>query len=387
MTSRIRSESTRSQGETPGDLSTAIIEDWSGFTGLEKEWDELLTSTDADTIFLSWPWLKSWSDVVGDSVRPFVITVRDADDRLVGAAPFYLSAMRALGVVSYRTLRIMADEGTGGEYPDWILRRGHEKAAADAIVVALKKARRRWDCIWMPRMAGWTGAGDRIGQACERAGFYVHQRVREFAAVKLPPTYPAYVSSLSPNKRQNLQTETRRIQRRKGVTITRCTSVEQIEPMLDDLFDLHHRRWNKRGQDGGFVHRPNMVRFYRQFAPAALQQGWLQLFALEEGGQRKAVQIGYVYDRVFLQLQEGFDPEYVTGAGNVLRGKVIEAAIADGVTTYDFLGDMSEHKRRWLAVVRHGFDLLIGHRSLKNRALFFKEVWPTGRYLRPVDHS
>jgi len=91
---------------------------------------------------------------------------------------------------------------------------------------------------------------------------------------------------------------------------------------------------------------------------------------LKEQGEFKAVQLGYVYRNAFHQMQEGFDPEYVRGAGNVLRAKVIEECIAEGIGVYDFLGEMTEHKRRWRAKERMGHDLFIGNRNLRNRLLF-----------------
>ncbi len=117
------------------------------------------------------------------------------------------------------------------------------------------------------------------------------------------------------------------------------------------------------------------------FAPLALERGWLWMLGLEDGGEFKAIQLGYVYGGVFNQMQEGFEPSYQNGAGNVLRLKVIEKCIEDGVHELDFLGEWTEHKRRWLAEHRVGHEMFVGHPSLKNRLMFTKEVWPTGRYV------
>jgi hypothetical protein len=54
------------------------------------------------------------------------------------------------------------------------------------------------------------------------------------------------------------------------------------------------------------------------------------------------------------------------------------------VRIYDFMGEMSAHKRRWSVDIRLGRHIFIGNRNVKNRILFANEVWPTGRFLRPV---
>ena len=133
---------------------------------------------------------------------------------------------------------------------------------------------------------------------------------------------------------------------------------------------------------GTFVRKPLERRFYETFAPRALERGWLRLFAIRARERFLAVQVGYAYRSSFLQLQEGFDPEAPSGIGNVLRARVIERCIEEGLTTYDFLGDHTEHKRRWSAQARDGFDLLIWRPTLKNRLATSLPLWPTGRYLR-----
>src|SRR5262249_23325960 len=149
--------------------------------------------------------------------------------------------------------------------------------------------------------------------------------------LELPVTIEAYTSALSRNKRQQLRSEMRRIAERSGVAITRCTRSDDLPRFLGALFDLHSQRRKQQGDEGTFRRKPRQVHFYRQFMPIAFERGWLRFFGLEEHGVFKAVQLGYVYNNVFHQIQEGFDPNYVKGVGNVLRAKVIEACVADGI--------------------------------------------------------
>lgn len=115
----------------------------------------------------------------------------------------------------------------------------------------------------------------------------------------------------------------------------------------------------------------------------ALSKGWLGLYGLTSENGFKAIQLGYFYEGTFYGIQEGFDPEYVKGVGNVLRGKVIEDCINQGVECYDFLGEVSEHKKRWEVVERNGHHVFIGSRKLKNMLLFACGIWPTGRFFTP----
>jgi CelD/BcsL family acetyltransferase involved in cellulose biosynthesis len=364
-------------------MRAECLQDWAAIASLEPEWNRLLGESAADSIFLTWEWIRCWADVMGAQIRPLVVAVRDERGELVGIAPMYQAKLRLAHTIQYRVLRVMADFPTGADYSDWIVRRGCEDAATAAIVRALATFR-SWDFIWMPRMAGWTGSFDRIVSACRASGLPCRTRTHDFAAFPLPADRDVYFRSLSRNKRQALNSETKRIMNRPTVEIVRCETEDQLPAFLNALFDLHGRRWTEKGGTGTFKNRPLEIDFYRAFAPIALKRGWLCLIALREEGEFKAIQVGYVYRNVFYQLQEGFDPGYVPGAGNVLRAKVIEDCIRQGLEAYDFLGDMSEHKRRWQATLREGHDLFIGRSTLKNLLLTKPGVWPSGRYLLQV---
>jgi hypothetical protein len=342
----------------------------------------LLVRSRASSVFLSWEWMKSWSEAVSDYVQPFIVVVRDAAGRLAGIAPFYTMDMRLLGMLGYRALRIMGDYPTGAEYGDWIQDDLREAEVAQAILQTLLERRADWDCIWMPNVSSWTGAKERVYDVCVGSGWFAHCRPMVFASVSLPATWDAYLRSLSPKKRHQVRAEAERF-KRSPYLLRECTSLEQLPRYLDALFDLHHSRWRTVGEEGVFRRKPREAAFYRAFTPRALRRGWLRLFAMEEEGDIKAVQIGYSYAGVFHSLQEGFDPKAAKGVGNALRARVIARCIEEKLTSYDFLGTMSNHKLRWGARERTGWDLLLGHRTWKNRLLFAREIWPTGKYLRP----
>jgi CelD/BcsL family acetyltransferase involved in cellulose biosynthesis len=366
-------------------LRCEIIQKWPGVYSLGVEWNAFLSSSRADNIFLTWEWINAWAQIVGESLRPSIVVVRNESQKLVGVAPFYFTTYRLLNTVRYRVLRIMGDSPTGAEYGTWIAEKGSEKEVSDAIANALVKSSKEWDCIWMPNVPGWTGVHPVVCDAALESGFYCHTRTREFSSFDLPKDIATFYKALSENRQEQLKRQMSKSLRSEGVQVTQCTEASELPRYLEALFNLHYRRWKVKGEEGSFRRKPLLADFYGEFAKIAFDRGWLRLFALSESGQFKAIQIGYVYNNIFHQLQEGFDPDYVDGVGNVLRFKIIESLIQEGVKEYDFLGGMSEHKRRWGAKERTGYDIFIGHRSLKNRILFAKNIWPTGRFLKPVN--
>ena len=362
-------------------MIVTVIRTWSEFGELENEWNSLLFRSRAATIFLTWEWIDAWRSAIDDSVNPYVVTVRNDDGGLVAIAPFYLASLRFLKLFRYKTLRAMADNATGAEYPDWFVLEGMESSAPDAIASALAQNSADWDLIWLRNVAGWTKSMNRICESALTAGLHVRKRKTAFSSIELPKSIGEYEQGLSSNRRQQLRRRARRIFEGDSVTIEYCESTRDLPEFLAALFELHQKRWRSVGKDGCFVRKPLEAAFYECFAPMAMANGWLRIFAIKSGEEIKAVQYGYVLDGVFSQLQEGFDPDFLKGVGNGLRHKVIENCIAEGVQIYDFLGGISDHKRNWGAEVRFGYDIMIGSRSLKTAMLFWQAIWPSGRYM------
>jgi CelD/BcsL family acetyltransferase involved in cellulose biosynthesis len=150
------------------------------------------------------------------------------------------------------------------------------------------------------------------------------------------------------------------------------------------LFELHAKRWQRKGDPGAFRRKPTEARFYTSLAPVALDRGWLRLIGIEDDTGLRALEIGYVYKGTFVSLQGGFDPDYIPGAGAAARLAAISSCIDEGVSTFDYLGEYNDDKRRFGAEERIGCDVFITRPTLRGRLLHRARVWPTGRYLRPA---
>lgn len=360
-----------------------ILTDVAMLRGYAAAWDALNQASESPSIFLSWPWMEEWLATIGAGRTILTVVVSDARGDLFGVAPFYLTRMKLARAVTFNCLRVLGDADSGAEYPDVLVRRGMEAAVLPLMREALMGAR-DWDLAWLPNMASWTGAMRRFDELFPADACHAHRRPCEFAARDLPPTFDAFMKGLSGNTRSSVKRQNAKLEAAHRVTFEQCRDAGDLPRFLAALYDLHQRRWASEGRDGAFVRCPAMKAFYDRFSVRALAMNALRMYALAIDDEIRAVQYGYAFDGAFLQLQEGFDPAADSGAGNALRTRVFDACIQEGLTHYDFLGEFTEHKRRWGAELRTGEDRLVGRKSLKNAVLFKRPVWPTGRYLREV---
>jgi CelD/BcsL family acetyltransferase involved in cellulose biosynthesis len=363
-------------------LSTHLVTEYKELSALRNEWRRLHSHALSATIFLTWEWVISWVEAVYPTAELFIILVRDSDNNLIAIAPFYRTSFCLLACQHFKTLRCLGDCHAGAEYPDVIVEKGYEEAVMHNIASFLQQNGDIWDWAWFPNIAAWTGAGTRL-QSCfcpDNLSFCL-QREKHFSSIVLPDSWDEYMGRFSRQRRSTLRRQMKKAEQNCEIQITACDRQKDLDAFLEQLFFLHKRRWQMIGHDGAFVRQPAMVDFYRNMAPRALENGWLALYSLKANGRVVASQYGYIYDGVYNQIQEGFDPDGPAGSGNLLRMHVIRWCIEHNIREYDFLGGHSAHKAHWQAKKRIGYELFLGRNCLKNSLVSKLPFWPTGRYI------
>lgn len=348
-----------------------------------ERWNELVQGSPGNSIFLTWEWLSTWQVHVSKEIPLFVIAVFDDSANLQAVLPLYQSTFELFGCISYKCLRPMGDCHCGGEYPDLIISPYVDiKETILCIQGCLEEHQKQWDCLYFPYVSGWTDAAARLAAILRpEDSAFIRQRESIFSSILLPKTTEEYDRDILGSLSSLIRRQTRKLEQLGKVTISLCQKEHELPFYLEHLFSLHKKRWEALGQQGSFIRRPLMPDFYTAFAATALQKGWLKMFALQLNGKPYAVQIGYFYNGVFYQMQEGFDPAGPGGLGNVLRYAVITWCIANEVSEYDYLGGDEEHKLKWGAKQRRGFHLFSGAKNSKNFLLALADIWPTGRFI------
>ncbi|CED59915.1 Protein involved in cellulose biosynthesis (CelD)-like protein [Moritella viscosa] len=363
-------------------IEIRIIKEWSEFEALKEDWQNLLEQSDANNIFLTWEWMDSWRKSQSTAINLLIVVIKNSQQTLA-IAPFYIQEYRLANLLTYQSLRFVGDHCSGSEYSNFIVKAERSCELKSMLWESLlsPSIKPYWDFIWFTNVASWTTGGTTLLESLEASkSLYYHYRTVEFAQVALGGLTAEILPSLSKSLRTNIRQTSRRLDKIGPWQVEVSHEFDDIGKHLEILFTLHNKHWQHLGL-GSFQRRPELVDFYRDFVPLALQKGWLRLLRLESEGEIQAMQLGYMYNNQFLAIQEGYNPDYLSGIGQVLRYFSYKKCKEEGVYCYDFLGVYTDHKRRWLAEKKHGSNLFIWHRKMKNLPFEVKQIWPTGRYL------
>jgi CelD/BcsL family acetyltransferase involved in cellulose biosynthesis len=338
---------------------------------LANQWNNILSQSESDNIFLTWEWVFNWWQVYGKGKELRVLVVRDQHEDIAAIAPLYSHAQTFLGSLSVNEIRFLGTgEDVSPDYLDFIIRKGFENEAIDTLMRYLA-AENGWDILHLTDMLSTSVTTGVIRKVAVDNGLKVEKSERAVCPfIRLLPDWDEYIGSLSKNMRFNIKRRMRNLEKDFRTRYFVWQDMEGLEYVMGKLASLHHRRWEEKGAQHGFSSKQYNM-FHQAVAREFALKGWLQLSCLELNDEIVAILYDYRYGDKIYYYQGGFDPSlYKYSLGLVLRAYVIEKAIKDGIKEIDLLKGAYEHKYKWTEYDRQTINLTIGKNTLKGKIFF-----------------
>jgi CelD/BcsL family acetyltransferase involved in cellulose biosynthesis len=336
------------------------------FEQLGGEWMELFTAAERQCVFLSFEWMFTWWRHWGKNRRLAIVTVRDAQGRLIGLAPFYIARTGPAGVG--RRLSFLADTHVGSDYLGVLAMPGCEEAVVEGIVSALCSHRREWDYIELrdaedsPLFATLCARLEAMGMMARKTAASVCRYIR------LPASFDQYLAGIGISLRSNFRRRWRVLQRMGPAEFVALSEVSDLERHFPELISLHGMRFEQRDQNSAFL-RPGVPEFHAKALQALAARGWARLYLLRAGGQTVAALYGFSVGRTFQFYQCGTHPGWLhLGVGQLMVGHSIQEAIRTGHQDFDFLRGDESYKVYWAEQSRQTVTVRFFDRRTASRA-------------------
>jgi len=324
-------------------LPPSLVMDQAGLLRLEEEWRQLASACPQATVFQTWEWNRVWWRHYGGRLRRRlrILCFRSAQDgRLVGLAPLCVSWW--YGTV----LRRLSFLGTGtSDYLDVLAAPGWEDSVAPGLYAHLGM-RRGWDIADFQQLREGGVLHNRLPGPQAKLAW--HDAAGEACPfLKLCPDWDAQRQQFGKKTRSNIGYYDRALQKVFHVEVGVVSRETELDPEMTRLFDLHQRRWNQRWMPGVFG-SGRVRRFHRDAARALLGQNALRLYSLKLDGETQASLYCFAFGDRTCYYQGGFEPTLAKWSlGTVLTARVLQDAIAEGRTTFDFLRGDEPYKAKW----------------------------------------
>jgi|HubBroStandDraft_1064217.scaffolds.fasta_scaffold09613_3 CelD/BcsL family acetyltransferase involved in cellulose biosynthesis len=329
-------------------LNVRVLTTLESLEELRPAWEELLSQYPQSSIFSAWEWLAPWWRAFGADQQLHVLAFEDLSSRLVGLAPLSISVHADLGK-KWKALRLMGDGSGDSDNLDVPVVPGCADRVALQLLRYLEHQSSLWDFCEFNTLPAESWVANRLMSLLEEKGWSYSTGQTPRCSVSLPGDWEAYLAELSSKVRKNYKYYHRKFEKQPATRIYRCSSDADWLARLEELFELHQKRWQSEGQPGSFS---SLTRrgFYQDLSAVLLQRNWLEFWLLEIDGKTVATDYGFRYGDTAYALQAGFDLAHgLDSPGFYLKGRMLKALIESGVRRYDFLGGFTESKARWNA--------------------------------------
>jgi CelD/BcsL family acetyltransferase involved in cellulose biosynthesis len=300
-----------------------------GFEETHEEWEGLLASCPANTVFVTPWWQKVWWDHFGLGAELMILSVYDAD-RVLGIAPL----MRKNGTISFLGDTDLCD------YHDFLAPTDGEAAFYGALLDHLSTV--DWRTIELTSLRADSSTLAHLPAIARGMGFEVDVAEEDKApAMSLPPTWDEYVAALPKKDRHELRRKLRKLEAAGAIKQYVRGDPKDLREDMKDFFRLLRASSPDKAQ---FMTGAR-EEFFTSMAVELGSRGEFHLAVLEVDGIRVASCINLVYLDTCLLYNSGYDPDYSSLSVGILnKALAVKDAIETGKRSFDFLRGAERYK-------------------------------------------
>jgi len=322
-------------------VQLAAYHEISVFETLKPEWNTLLHRSTSDCIFSTWEWQSTWWEAYHSGLL-WVITCREDNGQLIGIAPWFVQTtsegervIRSIGCVDVT------------DYVDVIAEPERLSDVLEAFAAHLVEQRTLFDRINLCNIPEKSPTLQVFPDILRQFGLDAELVFQEVCPViELPDEWEKYLEALDKKQRHEIRRKIRRAEAEAGqlewyIVGSNHELAHELECFLSLMASSHPEK-------ATFLRNPQNLAFFRKITPLAYEKGWLQLAFLVINGENSAAYLNFDYNGCILVYNSGLLPEYNAhlSPGNVLLAYLIENAIINRRTVFDFLRGNEVYKYR-----------------------------------------
>ncbi len=297
--------------------------------------------------FVAWFWVKQWLAHKNLTTNNCLcIEVMQGQDT-VGLALFGIKTKRVFWGLSFNHYFLhksgnIREDQTWIEHNTFLLHKDYEQQLADEICQELAKIEQIDDIkigLSAPSFINtlnFTGFNLRTelsspGYLADLTGFI---------------TLNDYLASLSKNTRSHIKRSIKLLNEQSPLRLALATDADEKDNVLKSIADLHRTKWRSTVYGSGFDN-PCFYKFHQELIQDEHSAQNCRLYTLYQDD----IALGHVYlltqgDRWNFYLSAiHFNADNRIKVGLVIHSLIIEQAIKQGITVYDFLAGEAQYKK------------------------------------------
>jgi len=325
------------------DLSVRVLTSEADLDRLAPSWDALWERTPDATIYQSRQWaLAAWQHLRCRD-RLHVVTISEGG-RLAALAPLVRMRM-GVGPAAFDYYVPLGQEQA--DYGGFLLGPDPSRTAPMLFEYLGRLVDRPNRVLVLPRLV--------IGSASHESALTLGRDHRIMVGEEQSTTcshldLSAYEDPIAEVQRRAKRRSVPRLARRLAEVGPVTYAYHDPSPAaLEAVFDVHRRRWEARSEAMQGMFSTSRLRDFTRALVATLDaEGQVRVSSLSCGARPVAVCLGYVAKGRYYYHKPAFDPEFQRyKPGHLLIASLMESALSEGVTLFDFGRGAGQYKDSW----------------------------------------
>jgi hypothetical protein len=331
-------------------------------------WQALERTLGHPGVACGWTWTRTWIEHFGDLV-PHWFAVAEEDGMVRGLALVTQGVRQKVGPVPVKTVHLgtagePVENGICVEYNRLLVGQRHRADFARGIFAAVRTSGLKWEEFLLDGFV----PDDAAPFLAEDDSFFVRREpcpTSDLAAIRA--SGGDVIASLGKSTRASVR---RGIRGFGNVATEWCDTAERAAEILDELVDLHQRRWRGAGKPGAFAGE-RFRAFHRSLIPRLLAEKSAYLFRVTSDLGTVGCLYGFIENGRVLFYQSGFGQfaDNKLSPGLVSHALCMQACLDRGLQEYDFLMGDTRYKRELSNTERELIWAVASRPGLKGRLL------------------
>jgi len=324
-------------------LKIIRVDNYKSFKECKDGWDELLSRSRADNIFLTYDWIDACIRHFFDEEKLLILNAYD-NDRLMGIAPLMIRSHRYFGL----PVKSVCFIGTGVSDRMDLIVDGERERIVDAVMGYLMDIRKEWDFIDLEEIPEGSGTF----RAME--GYLAKNRIANIPG----PSKKSFYIPMDSTK-ENVCTEFSRKFRKKlrkienkwhglNLNFERYTGSRIDEDRIfPELNSIEGRSW-KGDERSGIFSKPASMEFHREIFSIFSKGGFLDLSVLNLDSRPIAYIYNYLYGKRSYNYSIAYDKKYSSlSPGTLLMLWALADSSSKDIAEFDFARGEGNWKSRF----------------------------------------
>lgn len=314
------------------------------FQEIRTEWENLLSVSPVNSLFLTPQWQEVWWDTFGNGK---------------GLAGFYLRTPEGVTAIASLarhgdTLSFVGHQDTF-DYNDFMVSPGFEDAFFKALLDCMDD--QSCNALELVSLIETSPTLAILPEMARTHGYRVEVEQEDVTSgIHLPGTWDEYLSALSKKDRHELRRKFRRLESSTNWSWYSLVEPEEVSRRLDEFISL--MRQSRADKDQYMT--PERERFFHSVTQRMAQQGLLKLFFMEIDGQAVATSLCFDYGSSRLLYNSGYNPEFsYYSVGLLLNALCLREAIEQGIGYFDFLRGPEAYKQHLGGQQRNLYQMVV----------------------------